>query len=157
MRPGVYRLRVAALDSDGRQGTVDYDLVAGLLEAQPLRLSGLVLGTIYDSRFTPKLVFGTDQAAAVVVEVYGQAPGAITARADVVSVADGRVLNVGAAGLAAGTGSVERSPGACRLHPCRPGTISHAGRSQRRWSPGRSERPHAAQDPLGHVVLLLRI
>ncbi len=121
VRPGVYRLRVAALDSDGRQGTVDYDLVAGLLEAEPLRLSGLVLGTIYDSRFTPKLVFGTDQAAAVVVEVYGQAPGAITARADVVSVADGRVLSVGAASLAAGAGDRRTITGTVPIASLPPG------------------------------------
>lgn len=100
IRPGIYRLRATAVDSSGRQGSVEYDVIARLIAAEPLQLSGLVLGTIYDSRFMPKLLFGTDQAAAVVGEAYGATRGgAVSARIDV-SAADGRVLATAPASVA---------------------------------------------------------
>ena len=52
---------------------------------------------------------------------FRQAPGAITARADVCSVADGRVLSVGAAGLAAGTGERRTITGSVPIASLPPG------------------------------------
>jgi hypothetical protein len=133
VKPGIYHLRAAAIDSDGRQGTVEYEIAAQLVDADPLRLSGLVLGTVYDSRFMPKLVFGGDQAAAVVVEMYGSAAGAVTARVEVASVADGRVLATAPAG-AAGTGERRTITGAVPIASLPPGdyvvrvVVSVAGR-----------------------------
>ena len=118
--PGVYRLRVAAVDSTGRQGTVEYDVVARLVDASPLRLSGLVLGTTYDSRFTPKLMFGTDQSAAVLLETYGPAEG-VTVRFDLMSAGDSRVLSTAAGTPAGGSGDRRTFIGTLRIAALAPG------------------------------------
>ena len=70
-------------------------MTANLHDATPLRLSGIVLGTTYDSRFFPKLVFGIDQSAVVLLEAYGNVsrPDAVSARLEILSTADSRVLN----------------------------------------------------------------
>jgi hypothetical protein len=92
--PGPYRLRVAAVDSNGRQGTVEYELMATLTDAKPLTLSAIALGTSSEGGFTPKLVFGGDQAAATYFEVYGKppTPESITIRLEVAASADDRTL-----------------------------------------------------------------
>lgn len=94
-KPGPYRLRVAAVDSTGRQGTVDYELMAGLTEAKPLTLSAIALGTSSEAGFMPKLVFGGDQAAVAYFEAYGTPPkpDSITVRLEVASSPDGRTLS----------------------------------------------------------------
>jgi hypothetical protein len=93
--PGAYRLRAVAVDTSGRRGVVESAVTASLHDAKPLRLSGIVLGTAYDSRFVPKLLFGTDQSAVALVEAYGSGPrpNSISARLDVLSFADARVLS----------------------------------------------------------------
>jgi hypothetical protein len=74
--PGHYRLRMAAVDSTGRGGAVDYDLDATLTPAGPLQLSALAIGTAEkDKGFMPKLQFGpNDKVAVIYVEIYGQVP-----------------------------------------------------------------------------------
>ena len=42
--PGTYRLRVAAIDADGRAGAAEDDVDATLTPAGPLSLGSLVLG-----------------------------------------------------------------------------------------------------------------
>ena len=131
--PGAYRLRVAAVDSGGRQGTVEYDVLARLADASPLRLSGLVLGTTYDSRFTPKLIFGTDQSATVLVETYGPAD-AVTARFDIFAAGDSRVLSTTPGTPAGGSGDRRTIVGTLRIAALAPGdyvvraVVSVAGR-----------------------------
>jgi hypothetical protein len=67
---GKYRLRVAAVDSRGRAGTVDESLDVGLVPATPLKLGTLVPG-VQDGTFSGRLMFyGTDTAMAY-VPVYG--------------------------------------------------------------------------------------
>jgi VWFA-related protein len=92
--PGPYRLRVAAVDASGRRGATEYEFVAGLTEAAPLSLSALALGVSRDGSFTPRLIFGTDQAAVGYFEIYGPVPSsdAITVRLEVAETADGRAL-----------------------------------------------------------------
>ena len=92
--PGPYRLRVAATDSNGRHGTVDYEFMARLTEAGPLMLSAIALGTTRDNAFVPKLVFGSDQAAVVLFEAYGTAAqDSLTVRLEVAADPDGRALS----------------------------------------------------------------
>lgn len=93
--PGPYRLRVAAVDSTGRQGTVEYELMATLTEAKPLSLSAIALGTSSEGGFTPKLVFGGDQAAVAYFEMYGTPPSAdsISVRLEVAASPDDRALS----------------------------------------------------------------
>jgi VWFA-related protein len=52
--PGRYRLRFAALVSDGRSGAVDVPLTAGLRVAGDLQLSDLVVGTAEGGRLVPR-------------------------------------------------------------------------------------------------------
>jgi VWFA-related protein len=130
--PGAYRLRVAAVDATGRQGSVEHDILARLTESPPLRLSGLVLGTAYDGRFVPKLVFGADQSAAAIVEVYGAAEG-LSARFDLIAPAEERVIETTPAAVN-GTGERRTVSGTLRVNALPPGDyvvraiVSVAGR-----------------------------
>lgn len=92
---GPYRLRVAAVDASGRQGSVEYELIAKLTDANPVSLSALAVGTSRDGGFMPKFVFGTDQAAMVFFEVYGAVPKpeSLTVRLEVASGPDNRALS----------------------------------------------------------------
>jgi hypothetical protein len=72
--PGVYRLRLAATDANGRMGTADYDIEAQLTDAGPLKLSSLALG-ISRGSFSPRLQFTTEPVALAHVEIYGGTAG----------------------------------------------------------------------------------
>jgi hypothetical protein len=72
---GAYRLRVAAIDTTGRSGTVDYDLEAEVVRTGPLKLSSLILGLSREGRFTPRLRFTTEPVAIGYLEMYGGSPG----------------------------------------------------------------------------------
>jgi len=74
--PGDYRLRVAAIDTQGRAGSADVQVSVGLTEAGPLRMSGLVLGQNRPDGFLPKLEFRSEVTALAVLEIYGGAAGA---------------------------------------------------------------------------------
>ncbi|HEX6973565.1 MAG TPA: hypothetical protein VF147_04150 [Vicinamibacterales bacterium] len=74
--PGKYRMRVAAVDSTGRAGTVDYPLDAQLVPAGTMTMSGLTIG-LADNGFKPRLLFAPqDQGALGYLEVYGVPKGA---------------------------------------------------------------------------------
>jgi VWFA-related protein len=92
--PGPYRLRVAAIDVSGRRGTAEYEFAAELTPADPLSVSAMALGVSRDGSFSPKLVFGTDQAAVAYFEAYGQVsgPDAVTARLEVAASPEGRAI-----------------------------------------------------------------
>ena len=91
---GPYRLRVAAIDTNGRRGTAEFEFLARLSEAGSLMLSDIALGVSRDGSFTPKLVFGNDQAAVGYFEIYGRAPksDSVTVRLEVADGPDGRAL-----------------------------------------------------------------
>ncbi len=68
---GTYRLRVAAIDSNGRRGAVDLAVVVDLAQAEGVKYSTLVLGRAGERGFTPALQFGTDASAIAYLELYG--------------------------------------------------------------------------------------
>jgi VWFA-related protein len=74
-RPGTYRLRVAALDSEGRSGTADYFVDASLAQAGPLKMSALMLAVAQNGALRPALEFSTEQTALASLEVYGDRGG----------------------------------------------------------------------------------
>jgi VWFA-related protein len=74
--PGAYRLRVAAIDVDGRSGTADYDVTAEIVRTGPLRLSSLVLGLSRGGTFVPKLQFTNEPLAIAYLELEGAPAGA---------------------------------------------------------------------------------
>jgi hypothetical protein len=92
--PGPYRLRVAAIDSNGRRGATEYEFVAELTDADPLALSQMALGVSREGGFTPKMVFGTDQAAVAYFEIYGRPPQAdsVSVRLEIAAGPDERAL-----------------------------------------------------------------
>jgi len=73
--PGHYRLRVAAAEATGRGGSADYMVSAELPTAGPLAMSSLVLGLSRESRFAPRLEFGSEATVMAQVEIYGAAAG----------------------------------------------------------------------------------
>ena len=74
-QPGTYRLRVAAIDSAGQAGTVDYVVDATLAPAGPLKLSALMLAVPQSGALRPALEFSSEPAALASLEVYGQTEG----------------------------------------------------------------------------------
>ncbi len=96
--PGRYRLRVAAVDANGRRGSVDYEFDAALRDAGALTLSGVVLGITTRGTFTPKLLFTSDPAATAFLEVYGDAEKAmgLSIKLEIASSVDGPALAVAA-------------------------------------------------------------
>ncbi len=74
--PGAYRLRVAAIDTTGRAGTADYDVLAEVAQTGPLKLSSVVLGLSRAGGFVPKLQFSNEPVAIGYVEMTGATPGA---------------------------------------------------------------------------------
>lgn len=73
--PGVYRLRVAAIDTTGRAGTADYEFEAETVQTGPLRLSSVILGLSREGRFLPRLRFTTEPVAIGYLEMEGAAAG----------------------------------------------------------------------------------
>jgi hypothetical protein len=92
--PGTYRMRVAAIDSDGRTGSTDYELKAEVPRADPLKLSALVLGTQQaGGGFAPRLEFGSEPVAIGLLEIYNVPKGgAVTVDLDVLPSAEGAPL-----------------------------------------------------------------
>jgi hypothetical protein len=75
--PGPYRLRFAATDAAGRGGTADYQLIAELVQAGPLKVSSIVMGLSRPNGFVPKLQFGAEPVAIAFLELYGVPEGAV--------------------------------------------------------------------------------
>jgi VWFA-related protein len=90
--PGTYRLRAAAIDTSGRRGTAEYDLVAQLTDAAPLKLSAMVLGTSRGGSFAPRMQFESDPTAMGYFEIYGKPAGELTVVLEIASFEDGRAL-----------------------------------------------------------------
>jgi hypothetical protein len=90
--PGAYRLRIAAVDADGRSGTADYDVAAELATAGALKVSSLVLGT---SGATPRpmLQFSNEPEAIAFFELYGKPPAQLPLRLEIAASADGPTLD----------------------------------------------------------------
>jgi hypothetical protein len=104
--PGPYRVRLAATDTSGRAGTADYELTAELVQAGPLKLSALLLGSAGAS-FTPLLQFGAEPAAMVTFELYGKPPQQLPLKIELASSADGPALQQ-AAPAGSGTSDPDR-------------------------------------------------
>lgn len=74
--PGEYRLRIAAIDSTGRQGLIDDRITARIEQAGSLKLGGMMIGQNLGTGFVPKMVFQKESSAMAVLEMYGGTEGA---------------------------------------------------------------------------------
>jgi hypothetical protein len=87
---GPYRLRVAAVDTEGRAGAADYLFEAGLTPVGPLSLGSIVLGLSRDGTLTPRLEFGNEPSAVASFEIGGGMAGTpVTAVLEVARTPDG--------------------------------------------------------------------
>lgn len=73
--PGDYRLRVAAIDAQGRAGAADVEVNVALTPAGPLRLSSVLVGQNRPDGFVPRLEFSTEVTALAMLEIYGGQAG----------------------------------------------------------------------------------
>ncbi|MEI6667453.1 MAG: hypothetical protein WCP29_04790 [Acidobacteriota bacterium] len=91
VKPGSYRMRVAATDGAGRAGTVDQDVTVALERGNaPVQMSALVLGAPLGQAFAPRLLFETEASALGYFEVYGTPKTAnVTATIDIAASASG--------------------------------------------------------------------
>ena len=91
--PGSYRLRVAALDRDGRQGATESAVDAGLTAVGPLSLGALMLGVSRAGTTTLQLEFGGEPTAIASFDIYGGAAGQrLSAALEVARTVDGPPL-----------------------------------------------------------------
>lgn len=73
--PGIYRLRVVAIDKAGRIGAAENPVEVGLTPVGPLMLGSLVLGISRHDTLIPQLQFGPEPAAIASFDIYGGAAG----------------------------------------------------------------------------------
>lgn len=90
--PGPYRLRFAATDAAGRNGAVDYHVDAELVQAGPVKLSGLALGVAGPKGFAPVLQFSSEDSAIAYLELYGQPTPDLRAGIELAATPDGPAL-----------------------------------------------------------------
>jgi hypothetical protein len=106
---GKYRVRVAAIDANGTNGAVDYELDATLADAPPLKMSTMLVG-VSDKGFMPKLVFTPSDTMAVgLIELYGVPQGAtVTSKFELAENETATPLGDTAGNVAAGPGEDAR-------------------------------------------------
>lgn len=75
MPAGQYRLRVAAVDTNGRAATVDYEVFARIADAGPAKIGGLMIGAAGGSGFAPIVRITNEQEVIAVFELYGRPAG----------------------------------------------------------------------------------
>jgi hypothetical protein len=71
--PGVYRIRIAAIESTGRAGSAEQDVVLALTPVGPIEVSSLMVGLSRNGVYVPAMVFGTEPTAFGMLEIYGAA------------------------------------------------------------------------------------
>jgi VWFA-related protein len=91
-KPGTYRLRLAATDGAGRSGATDYEVLAEVPTAGPLKVSSLVLG-VSRGGFVPRLLFGNEPVALGYFDLYGKVEAGVTATAEISRSVDGPALS----------------------------------------------------------------
>lgn len=69
---GAYRLRVAAVESTGRGGSVDIGVDTTLTPVGTLTMSSLLVGLSRDGGFVPTMAFRDEPTAFAMLELYGQ-------------------------------------------------------------------------------------
>lgn len=72
---GTYRLRFAAVDTNGRAATADFELNATTASAGPAQLGGLMLGVAGEKGFEPILKITDQKEVIALFELYGQPAG----------------------------------------------------------------------------------
>ena len=90
--PGGYRVRVAAIDAEGRAGTADHEVVAEVVQSGPLKLSSLVLGLSRQGGFLPRLMFTNEPLALAYVDLEAPAGARLNAALEIAQTLNGPAL-----------------------------------------------------------------
>ena len=91
--PGRYRMRVAAIDTTGRRGSADYELLAEAAPIDGLTMSTMVLGVSYERNFVPKLQFVSEPTANGSFEIFGSpSAGTLSVSMELATADDGPAL-----------------------------------------------------------------
>jgi hypothetical protein len=91
--PGSYRLRVAAIDRDGRQGVAEGSIDARLTQVGALSLGSLMLGVSRAGASVLQLQFSSEPTASATFDIYGGAAGLrLSAALEVARTLDGPPL-----------------------------------------------------------------
>lgn len=98
---GTYRFRVAAVDTQGRAATTDYEVNTELTSAGVATMGSLLVGTA-TTGFMPQLQFTTEAEVMVYFELYGRPTGPFGALVEIADTVDGPAL-VSAQPVAAAT------------------------------------------------------
>jgi len=103
--PGKYRLRVAAVDANGRSGAVDYEINADFTPAGPLKLGGLLLAGPRGEGFAPQLLFTDESDLGLSIDLFGDLSTIkVGAKFEIAATPDGPALAEGQPG---GSGTTE--------------------------------------------------
>ena len=88
---GTYRVRVAAVDAEGRAATSDSDINTEMVSAGVAQLGGLLVGTA-NPGFMPQLQFSKEPEVTVYFELYGRPTGQFGAIVELAETLDGPAL-----------------------------------------------------------------
>jgi hypothetical protein len=89
---GIYRVRVAAVDAEGRAATSDSDINTELVSAGVAQLGGLLVGTA-NPGFMPQLQFSKEPEITVYFELYGRPTGPFGALVELAETLEGPALS----------------------------------------------------------------
>ena len=73
--PGVYRLRIAALEATGRAGSAEQDVVLALTPVGPIEVSSLMVGLSRNGVYVPAMTFSSEPTAFAMLEIYAAGAG----------------------------------------------------------------------------------
>jgi hypothetical protein len=88
---GKFRVRIAAVDTQGRAATVDYDLDTQMTPVGDAFMGGLLVGTAGQG-FMPQLKYSNEAEAIVYFELYGRPAGRFGAVVEIAATIDGPAL-----------------------------------------------------------------
>ena len=89
---GTYRLRVAAVSTDNRAATADYEMKVMTTAAGPAKLGGLMMGTAGAGGFAPLVTISTETEIIAVFELYGRPAGPFGALVEILPDLAGKAL-----------------------------------------------------------------
>jgi hypothetical protein len=92
--PGAYRLHVAAVDANGRAGSVDYPIDAQLTPSGTMKMSGLSLGVL-GPPMVLKMEFSAETDVLAFFELYGTTQSPVSASIELAETPDGPAIVTG--------------------------------------------------------------
>ncbi len=119
---GQYRMRLVAIDTAGRRGTVDRHIRVDLQRAGPVRLSDVMLAATDGGPLMPRLFFGSEKVGVAYIEVYDAPETAeLSVRFDVARSAAGPALGSVAGKVEKGDDGASTAFGAFSVDALPPG------------------------------------